>query len=585
MTKSSVNFQPMQSALHSVAHSSRDIPPSYLLKDGESLGAVCLLDDKGKVSETLLLKTSLSSRQAKAAKNFSPLWEGVLNLPRPDFSDKQFNADEYKKRCSQITMDWCEKYQELSKHKVLRVDVHLDEGHVDEDGNVLLNAHAHIVADRTNERGKVNIISPKEMRILQTETAKITGLDRGKPSHLKHINAHTYKALAKAHGLETQQAVSQIKEKLEKRNERQIKVSQKFAAELDVLGKKNAELMAALDGEPARLSAALKAQEVALNEKYRLDREALKATGTAKQADYQALKKEHAAALENLSSAESKAAKVPVLEATVTAQKDQIAKLKEQYRLDREALKASGEAKQKDYAALKVAHEKALSDLKELNVIHEKTLKALDGKASVMTLEKNISELDAVKKELAAVKDVKVPALESKVKGLELSLESSKKKVKEMDEYSKELSARLAAADEKIAAELIEKANAIEALVREGIKSEALLITANGHRAAAEKLTAQPTFLERFSEWVKGLVEKFGKPPTEKKDGGQYVGQVLDVMPGDGAWAQKTGKDGEWVVHKGMAPPLDQVAEVKFRDGVSLLKGQELAKGGKGPAD
>ncbi len=66
-----------------------------------------------------------------------------------------------------------------------------------------------------------------------------------------------------------------------------------------------------------------------------------------------------------------------------------------------------------------------------------------------------------------------------------------KQKAKEMDEYSKKLEADLIKKDEKIATELIAKAEVIEKLVQAGIKSDALLVTAEGHRAAAEKLTGK----------------------------------------------------------------------------------------------
>ena len=534
MAGSSVNFQPVKSAAHAVSHVSRDVVPSYLLPEDKTYGTIVVLDDKGEVSSTLEAKMALASRQALREKNYSPIWEGVLNLRRPEQGE---DAAAYRKECAGVVREWCKQYENLSGHKVLRADVHLDEGHI-ENGEALLNAHAHVIADRTNEKGRVITVDAPKLRKVQDMTAKVTGLQRGKNSietKLKHLPHQAYKYLAEQGRLETQQAVVEVEES--KRKALGIHVEHARSDRKQIK-----ELKDELDD---------------LKTKYAAERAALKASGKAVQSDYQALKKEHAAALENLSSAESKAAKVPVLEAkveeleaTVTTQADQIAALKDQYRLDREALKATGTAKQADYQALKKTHEAALKKLA-----------------------------------MAESQAAKVPVLEAHVEGLELSLESSKKKVKEMDDYSKELSARLAAADEKIAAELIEKANAIEALVREGIKSEALLVTAEGHRHAAEKLIAQPTFLERFSEWVKELVEKFGKSPTEKKEGGQYVGKVMEVMPGDGAWAQKTSKDGEWVVHKGMAPPLDQVAEVKFRDGVSLLKGQQVGKGGKGPAD
>jgi len=259
------------SALHSVTHSSRAIPPTYLLKQDQSLGTICLLNDDGNVARTLELKLSLASRQAKASKNYSPLFEGVLNLPRPDLKDTKFDANAYKKLCSKITLDWCKKYEELTSHKVLRVDVHLDEGHVDENGHVLLNAHAHVVADRTNALGKVNIVSPKAMRILQTETAKVTGLERGKPSHLKHIDAHTYRALAQKGALETNKKIEVVAKEADKSRNSLNKLFQLSNKDLGTIS-------------------SLKKQIEELQENYRKAREELKQSGTAKQADYQKLK-------------------------------------------------------------------------------------------------------------------------------------------------------------------------------------------------------------------------------------------------------------------------------------------------------
>lgn len=193
-----------------------------------------------------------------------------------------------------------------------------------------------------------------------------------------------------------------------------------------------------------------------------------------------------------------------------------------------------------------------------------------------------------------------------------------KKKVVEMDEYTEKLEADLVKSDEKIAAELVAKAEAIEALVQAGIKSDALLVTSNGHRDAAEKLRAKvetmkkeivekdariekyeamaveyedfkkagnapalfvpgadpsKSLLERIQEWVKGLVEKFGSKPAKLVEGQEYSGNVLAVM--DGAWAQRTNRDGSWVVHQGQAPALESFAEVKFRGGVSQVKGMD----------
>lgn len=368
MTGASVNFKPVKSASQSVNHADRTVKPTYLLTPDLSLGTICVLDDKGKVAQTLDAKMALASRQAKAAKNFSPVWEGVLNLPRPALNSKAFDVAAYKKHCIEITKSWIEEYQKATNHKVLRCDIHLDEGHI-ENGEVLLNAHAHIIADKTNDKGKVFIIDRKEMRALQTLTAEVTGLARGKSSHetgRKHINPGAYKAIVKTHGLEIQKA------------------------------KATTDHIRGLFQADSKIIADLKAQIAKIEADYKAEREAAKASGTAKQDDYQRMKKERDEAV----------------------------------------------------TSLKVAIEK---------------------------------------------------------------IETTDQKVNEMDEYTKKIQADLIETNAKIAAGLVDKAEVIEALVKSGEKSDALLKTSQGHRAAAAKLTSlsvdvNQTAVERLTE-----IAEFGK--------------------------------------------------------------------------
>ena len=85
-----------------------------------------------------------------------------------------------------------------------------------------------------------------------------------------------------------------------------------------------------LEGEPERLAAALAAQKTQLDEQYRLDRAALKASGDATQQDYQQLKTTHATAVADLAKAQAKlteakteADKVPALVAQLNAAQEQ----------------------------------------------------------------------------------------------------------------------------------------------------------------------------------------------------------------------------------------------------------------------
>lgn len=299
---SSVNFQPVQSAMHAVSHADRTVPPTYLLPPDRSLGTIVVLDDHGSVAKTLEEKMALASRQAKAVKDYSPLWEGVLNLRRPE-PDEDENA--YRLECTQVVKDWCKAYSTMTGHAVLRADVHLDEGHVVE-GVTMLNAHAHIICDKTNDKGRVIKMTPQKLRELQTVTAEITNLERGVNSRVsgkKHITAHQYKYLAERNQLENQKAVEALKTKHKVQLDREIQLTTHNIKEARTAKAEVKNLQAHIDGEPARLAAALKAQEAQLNEKYRLDREAYKSSAEKKtQQDYKDLKTAHEADLAKLKS-------------------------------------------------------------------------------------------------------------------------------------------------------------------------------------------------------------------------------------------------------------------------------------------
>ena len=407
MTKSSVNFKMVKSAWQAVSHSSREVAPSYLLDPAASMGTIVILDDAGKVASTLEAKLALASRQALREKNFSPVWEGVLNLPRPEAG---FNPNQYKKTCADIVLNWCKSYEASTGHKVLRADIHLDEGHM-VDGEVVLNAHAHVIADRTNDKGRVMQLSPKMLRDLQTLTAEVTGLERGESSRKtgrKHISHQAYKHLAEQGRLETQQLVGDVKSQLGK-SQKDLSRLQKLSQEWsDTDLKKIKKLQAHIDSEPERLAAALAAQKTQLDEQYRLDRAALKASGDATQQDYQQLKTTHATAVADLAKAQAKLTTFQAdlegeperLAAALVAQK---AHLDEQYRLEKEALETKYKAERVEYKAS--TEKKTQQDYKDLKAVH---LGELDTLAKA-----HVSDLAALKTKLAEAKTEadKVPEL------------------------------------------------------------------------------------------------------------------------------------------------------------------------------
>ena len=291
MRGSSVHFKRISSALHAVSHASREVPPEYLLPADVSMGTHVVIDDHGQVQKALDHKMHLASRQAKATKDYSPLWEGVINLPSP-------SPDVTPERQISIVQQWCKEYEAITGHKVLRADVHLDEGYIDATGHAQYNAHAHVMCDRTDDKGKVKKLTSTVLREVQNMTAEVTTLQRGLPAkqtQRRHVGHHHFRFDAEKNRLDVEKPKADLA-RLQKKS--------KEWSDAD-LSKIN-QLQAKLDGEPARQAAALAAQKLQLDEQYRQDRAALKASGEAKQADYQALKKAHDGAIEALKESNKK---------------------------------------------------------------------------------------------------------------------------------------------------------------------------------------------------------------------------------------------------------------------------------------
>jgi hypothetical protein len=221
---------------------------------------------------------ALASRQAKASKDYSPLWEGVINLSNPS---KSITAQHQ----IQIVKAWCEQYEAITGHKVLRADVHLDEGFVDATGKPQFNAHAHVMCDRTDAAGKVIKLSPKQLREVQGMTAEVTQLERGqdaRKTRRQHLNHYQFRF-----------AAEQGRQKLE---QNKAGYEQLFDTQVGVLKEQR--------GKVKTLAVEL-AEAKALAEQYKAERDALKASGLAKQADYQALKQHYEAARAALTTAKA----------------------------------------------------------------------------------------------------------------------------------------------------------------------------------------------------------------------------------------------------------------------------------------
>ena len=158
---------------------------------------------KDKIGQTPCEKdrevTNKKTGRKRTIAGWSPIREGVVNIkPTTTMEDLQRFSD----ACSQ-----------RFGFKPIRIDVHLDEGHVTdeepdvEDGEkyqlqdgrwVNLNLHAHIIYDWVDhETGKTYKCNENDMAEVQTLAAEILGMERGKKkaeTGREHLKAEEYVA-------------------------------------------------------------------------------------------------------------------------------------------------------------------------------------------------------------------------------------------------------------------------------------------------------------------------------------------------------------------------------------------------------
>lgn len=86
-----------------------------------------------------------------------------------------------------------------------------------------------------------------------------------------------------------------------------------------------------------------------------------------------------------------------------------------------------------------------------------------------------------------------------------------------------------------------------------------------------------------LAEWIRALAKKQEKEPRELVENAIYQGMVIDRT--EGAWAQKTNRDGSWVIHQSPHPPEkghDVEVQVKNQQSVITRVKSPNEQGGDG---
>lgn len=274
--KSSIHFKPVSNVRFAVSHSERtDLSePAYLLPKEHQLDNVVVAGSLSENDIAALFEKERAGMTGQAkARGSSPFWEGVVVLDGVDAKKHSANLQQWKKE-----------YEMTTGHKVLHMSVHLDEGYLDEKGKPQYNPHAHVIVNRMDGKNRIINLDRKQLAKVQDLTAKVLQMQRGSTLEerkgmrgRKHVPHREYRAQADESRVEVKQHVTQAVNKTKGEN------FQRTEAQI-------AEVKAKLE------------------EQYKADRAALKASGEATQKAYQELKIAHQAALAELVATKEKVA-------------------------------------------------------------------------------------------------------------------------------------------------------------------------------------------------------------------------------------------------------------------------------------
>ena len=267
---SSINFK--KSTSWQIYHNS-DIRPSYAIggKLECNRNAAEALNLRQEMIDSAFERYTARTGQKPQAKNYE--WSAVVNLkPDTTMADLDKLAQHFQKKyglqCYQIA-------------------IHRDEGHINEQGEKVINHHAHLEFVTLDKETGVNnfkrsLITKQVLRDMQTEVAEILQMERGVDKRLsgaKRIEPRAYAAMKEKEKLERAELSAQNKT-LQAENAN-------LARDLRVERDKNADLTTQL--------AATKAD---IMERWRIERQNLIDSHAAEKSDYDKLKKERDELLE-----------------------------------------------------------------------------------------------------------------------------------------------------------------------------------------------------------------------------------------------------------------------------------------------
>lgn len=259
---SSINFK--KTNLNNLAHNERITPPSY------AIGGEILINrsmGEARALKETMINRAMETYTARTGQKFqskSYEWSAVVNL-KPSST-----MAELEKLAAHL--------QEKYGFQCYQIAIHRDEGHINEQGEKVLNHHAHlefITLDK--ETGKNNfrreLIKHQTLRDMQGEVAEILQMQRGVDKRLSGAKRIEPRAYAKMKENEKKLTQKFVKERIEQERKAWIKEqghTKEEYAKLRALNEQDFKTIQELENTIQNLNSQIKAkneQIFALNQK------------------------------------------------------------------------------------------------------------------------------------------------------------------------------------------------------------------------------------------------------------------------------------------------------------------------------
>ncbi len=178
MAKTSIHIEPIKPS--SEIHNRREKELDYIKPELTHLNESWELDSVANRLDAIKDNYFRNTGQ-KLQKKATPIREGVVVI------DKATSMEDL--------LRFAEKLQDRFSIKTIQIHIHRDEGH-HKAKEWKPNLHAHLVFDWTDSTGKTLKLKRQDMAELQTILSDCIGMERGKTSEKRHLNAIQYKVEA-----------------------------------------------------------------------------------------------------------------------------------------------------------------------------------------------------------------------------------------------------------------------------------------------------------------------------------------------------------------------------------------------------